>query len=196
MKDLTCAVFAGLDRPTLKTYHNDVLPIDIEVNTKESSDFVFWLLPPETLLRVIDTVGPVLQRIGEYLLIYLLQVLYLGLLIDVMNEFLALEHADGEVIWAYNQLLMPVVIPIHKLQGIRVVSCHCPEPFITLEIEAGDGAVATSYDQGLTPDLLYFSKGETAHTVRHLLVKHVLVVLNIYNHLLFQGTLGYHRRGG
>ena len=87
---------------------------------------------------------------------------------------------------------MPVVIPIHKLQGIRVVSCHCPEPFIALEIETSDGAVTSSYDQGLTPDLLYVAKGQTAHTVRHLLVKHVLVVLNVYNHLLLQGKYKSH----
>jgi hypothetical protein len=50
-------------------------------------------LPPETLLPVIESIGPVGQRVGKDLLVNLPQVLDLGLLLDIEYHLLIFEDS-------------------------------------------------------------------------------------------------------
>jgi hypothetical protein len=91
VQHLACAMLAGLDCPACEAYDHDVLPVKVKVDTEESRDLVLALLPPETLLTVIESIGPVGQGVCKDLLIDLPQVLDLGLLLDIEYHLLVFE---------------------------------------------------------------------------------------------------------
>ena len=94
MQHLACAMLAGLDCPACEAYDHEVLPVKVKVDTEESRDLVLALLPPETLLPVIETIGPVDQGVGKDLLVDLSQILNLRLLLDIEYHFLVFEDPD------------------------------------------------------------------------------------------------------
>jgi hypothetical protein len=94
VEHLTCAMLAGLDCPACEAHDHQVLPVQVKIHTEESRDLVLALLPPETLLPVIESIGPVCQGIGKDLLVDLPQVLDLGLLLDIEYHLLVFEDPD------------------------------------------------------------------------------------------------------
>ena len=150
VQHLTCAMLSGLNSPTGETYDHQILPIKVKVHAEQSRDLVLALLPPETFLPVRKTIGPVVQGVSKDLRVDLPQVLDLGLLLDIEDHFLVLEDSDREIIGAHDELLLPVVIPVHKLDGRCIVSGDCPEALIRRDVEAGDRAITPGHNKGFS----------------------------------------------
>jgi hypothetical protein len=94
VKHLACAMLAGLDCPACEAYDHQVLPVQVKVHTEQSRDLILALLPPETFLPMIESIGAVCQGVGKDLLVNLPQVLDLGLLLDIEYHFLVFEDSD------------------------------------------------------------------------------------------------------
>jgi len=136
VQHLACAMLACLDCPTCEAYDHQVLPIEVKVHPEQSRDLVLALLPPETLLTVIEPIGTVGKGVGKYLLVDLSQVLDLGLLLDIEYHFLVFEDPDREIIGAHDEFFLAIVIPVHKLDGRGIVSGDGPEALIGRDVEA------------------------------------------------------------
>jgi hypothetical protein len=136
-------MLSGLDSPTCEAYDHQVLTVKVKVHTEQSRDLVLALLPPETFLPVIQAIGPVAQGVGKDLLVDLPQVLDLGLLLDIEYHFLVFEDPYREIIRAHDELLLAIVIPVHKLDGRCIVTGDGPEALISRDVEASDGAITS-----------------------------------------------------
>ena len=150
MKHLACAMLAGFDSPTCEAHDHQVLPVEVKVYTEQSCDLILALLPPETFLPVIEPIGPVCQGVGKDLLVDLPQVLDLGLLLDIEYHLLVFEDPDREIIGAHDELVLAIVIPIHKLDGRGIISGDGPETLIRRDVKACDRAITPRHDEGFS----------------------------------------------
>ena len=135
-------MFSSLDGPAGETNDYQILSIKVKVYTQQGRYFIFALLTPETFLSMIDSIGTVVKRVCKYLFVDLANELYLRLFLDVEYHFFVLKDSDREIIGADDQLLLAIIIPIHKLNGGCIVSCNCPETFICRNVKASNGTVA------------------------------------------------------
>ena len=146
MQHLACAMLAGLDCPACEAYDHQVLPVEVKVHPEQSRDLVLALLPPETFLPVIEPIGSVRKGVGKDLLVDLPKVLDLGLLLDIEYHFLVFEDSDREIIRANDELVLAIVIPVHKLDGRGIISGDGPEALIGRDVEACDRAITPRHD--------------------------------------------------
>lgn len=171
-------MFPGLYGSTREADDQDVLPIKIEVHAKQCCDFILALLAPESLLPMIDPVCTVVERVCEDLFVDFAQVLDLRLLLNVKHHLFVLKDSDREVIGAHYQLLLAIIVPIHKLDGGGIVTGDRPETFIGRDIETCDATVSRGDNQGLT-NRCESPESQTVDPIRDFFVEDVFVQFDV-----------------
>mmetsp|Transcript_4431 Transcript_4431/g.6520 ORF Transcript_4431/g.6520 Transcript_4431/m.6520 type:complete len:356 (-) Transcript_4431:462-1529(-) len=149
--DLSALVLAHLQLPGLEPNDKQALTISVHISvySADGSDDIFVAGLPEFALALINSVGSVGKGVAEAVIVDGRQLGNLRLLFDFVDELLALEHSDLEIIASRNQLWDPILVEIEEGDRSYIVATHSPEPLFSIDVEPCDGAIATRDDDGL-----------------------------------------------
>ena len=106
-------------------------PVIIDIKRINIHGSVLTLNSPRPNALAIHTHRPIRQRIAELCATQLAQrndTLRLGHLID---DFIVLENADIEVLWADRELIEPVGIEVEQRQRAHIVTSDCPQHLLS-----------------------------------------------------------------